>query len=326
MSSPGPTFPTDPGAKAVARSRIGEKVTASPLKVHRLPDSFAARPAIRRGGSTLQQGAPLAMRIGVLRDTAPRERRVALTPDAVGKLVKGGAAVIVESGAGAGVVRIGRVVSGRRCRDRNGRRSGLGRSGLPGAAPGGARSGVVAGRHGADRARRRARRRNAGRPVAPPGDAAGARARAADHSRPVDGRAVVAGDGRGLQGGAARRSVAGAVPPDAHHRRRIPGAGQSADPRRRRGRAAGHRHRAPARRAGHRLRRAAGRRRRRALARREVPRRRTRSPPRPRPPAATRGNSATNSSAACWRPSTAPSASATWSSPPPRSRASRRRD
>ncbi len=42
------------------------------------------------------------MRIGVLRDTAPRERRVALTPDAVGKLVKGGAAVIVESGAGAG--------------------------------------------------------------------------------------------------------------------------------------------------------------------------------------------------------------------------------
>ncbi len=42
------------------------------------------------------------MRIGVLKDTAPRERRVALAPDAVGKLVKSGAAVIVESGAGAG--------------------------------------------------------------------------------------------------------------------------------------------------------------------------------------------------------------------------------
>jgi NAD(P) transhydrogenase subunit alpha len=42
------------------------------------------------------------MRIGVLKDTAPRERRVALTPDAVGRLVKRGAEVVVERGAGAG--------------------------------------------------------------------------------------------------------------------------------------------------------------------------------------------------------------------------------
>lgn len=41
------------------------------------------------------------MRIGVLKETAPRERRVALTPDAVTKLVKAGATVVVERGAGA---------------------------------------------------------------------------------------------------------------------------------------------------------------------------------------------------------------------------------
>ncbi len=40
------------------------------------------------------------MRIGVLKETAPRERRVALTPDAVAKLVKAGATVLVERGAG----------------------------------------------------------------------------------------------------------------------------------------------------------------------------------------------------------------------------------
>ena len=40
------------------------------------------------------------MRIGVLKETAPRERRVALTPDAVARLVKRGAEVIVEQGAG----------------------------------------------------------------------------------------------------------------------------------------------------------------------------------------------------------------------------------
>jgi len=40
------------------------------------------------------------MRIGVLKETAARERRVALTPDAVAKLVKAGATVVVERGAG----------------------------------------------------------------------------------------------------------------------------------------------------------------------------------------------------------------------------------
>lgn len=40
------------------------------------------------------------MRIGVLKETAPRERRVALTPEAVARLVKRGLEVIVERGAG----------------------------------------------------------------------------------------------------------------------------------------------------------------------------------------------------------------------------------
>lgn len=41
------------------------------------------------------------MRIGVLRETAPRERRVALIPEAVARLIKAGDTVVVERGAGA---------------------------------------------------------------------------------------------------------------------------------------------------------------------------------------------------------------------------------
>jgi NAD(P) transhydrogenase subunit alpha len=41
------------------------------------------------------------MQIGVPKETAPRERRVALAPDSVARLVKSGAQVIVERGAGA---------------------------------------------------------------------------------------------------------------------------------------------------------------------------------------------------------------------------------
>ena len=40
--------------------------------------------------------------VGVLRETAPGERRVALTPDGVARLLKLGYAVTVEAGAGAG--------------------------------------------------------------------------------------------------------------------------------------------------------------------------------------------------------------------------------
>ncbi|MES2306614.1 MAG: NAD(P) transhydrogenase subunit alpha [Gemmatimonadota bacterium] len=42
------------------------------------------------------------MRIGVLKETAARESRVALVPDAVARLIKAGDSVVVERGAGAG--------------------------------------------------------------------------------------------------------------------------------------------------------------------------------------------------------------------------------
>jgi len=42
----------------------------------------------------------MPLRIGVPRETAPGERRAALVPDAVARLVKAGAEVVVESGAG----------------------------------------------------------------------------------------------------------------------------------------------------------------------------------------------------------------------------------
>jgi NAD(P) transhydrogenase subunit alpha len=44
------------------------------------------------------------MKIGVARERAPGERRVALVPEALGKLIAAGLEVIVESGAGAGAL------------------------------------------------------------------------------------------------------------------------------------------------------------------------------------------------------------------------------
>lgn len=41
------------------------------------------------------------MRIGVLKETAPLERRVALTPDAARRLIAAGSSIVVERGAGA---------------------------------------------------------------------------------------------------------------------------------------------------------------------------------------------------------------------------------
>src|SRR6266566_5587394 len=40
------------------------------------------------------------MKVGVPKETAAKERRVALTPDVAGRLVKSGLAVLVERGAG----------------------------------------------------------------------------------------------------------------------------------------------------------------------------------------------------------------------------------
>ena len=44
------------------------------------------------------------MKIGVARETAPGERRVALVPDALSKLTGAGLEVLVEAGAGVGAM------------------------------------------------------------------------------------------------------------------------------------------------------------------------------------------------------------------------------
>ena len=42
------------------------------------------------------------MKVGVAKETAPGERRVALVPEALGKLTAAGLEILVEAGAGAG--------------------------------------------------------------------------------------------------------------------------------------------------------------------------------------------------------------------------------
>ncbi|HTW21455.1 MAG TPA: NAD(P)(+) transhydrogenase (Re/Si-specific) subunit alpha, partial [Mycobacteriales bacterium] len=44
----------------------------------------------------------MELTVGVVKETAPRERRVALDPDGVGRLRSAGCAVAVEAGAGEG--------------------------------------------------------------------------------------------------------------------------------------------------------------------------------------------------------------------------------
>jgi H+-translocating NAD(P) transhydrogenase subunit alpha len=42
------------------------------------------------------------MKVGVARETAPGERRVALVPEALGRLAQAGWEILVEAGAGSG--------------------------------------------------------------------------------------------------------------------------------------------------------------------------------------------------------------------------------
>jgi NAD(P) transhydrogenase subunit alpha len=44
------------------------------------------------------------MKVGVAKETAPGERRVALVPEALGKLTQAGLDILVEAGAGAGAL------------------------------------------------------------------------------------------------------------------------------------------------------------------------------------------------------------------------------
>ncbi len=94
--------------------------------------------------------------------------------------------------------------------------------------------------------RRTTGRRDAGARPASPRFAHGAAA--AHHARAVDGRALVAGQHRRLQGGDRRGRRVRPLHADADDRRRHGQGGARADPRRRRRRAAGHRDRQAARR------------------------------------------------------------------------------
>ena len=175
--------------------------------------------------------------VGVPRETQPGEHRVALVPEVAAKFAAAGAKVIIERGAGVSRAVPRRALQERRVRRRRGRRLRARRPAAQGAAAHARR-----GRDGA--LGRRARRLHAGaqQPAGREGAPRPQRhelrdgARAAHLARPVDGRAVLAGRHRRLQGGADRRQHARPLLPDADHRRGHdpPGAG-AGDRRRRRG-------------------------------------------------------------------------------------------
>src|SRR5207247_1898090 len=64
------------------------------------PPSFSAPPSFGVAPGSHEGASP--MKIAVPRETAPGERRVALTPEAAGALVKTNLELLVEAGAGEG--------------------------------------------------------------------------------------------------------------------------------------------------------------------------------------------------------------------------------
>ena len=201
----------------------------------------------------------MPMKVGVARETAAGERRVALVPEALGKLTAAGLEILVEAGAGAGsaipdqafadagatvvstddlyatsdvvlkvqkpsATEVGRAAQG----------PGAGR--LPAAAhrPGGRQGPRGRGRHGHQ-------------PRRDPADA---------EPRPDDGRALVAGQRRRLQGGPDRGQRVSPLLPAADDGGRHGQARERADPGHRRRRAPGDRDREAPRRGGPRVRRA----------------------------------------------------------------------
>ena len=198
-----------------------------------------------RGPVVPTQVKVVPMKVGVAKETAPGERRVALVPEALGKLKAAGLDILVETGAGAGSAipdsayqeagativstdalyrrRTSSSGSPSRPRPRSARlRSGQAVVGFlaplidpkPAKAPG---------RPGRDR----------DQPRRHPADAV---------ARPDDGRAQLAGERRRLQGGPDRGQRLRPLLPAADHRGRHGQARQRPDPRHRRGRAPGDRH------------------------------------------------------------------------------------
>ena len=200
------------------------------------------------------------MRIAVARETRDGETRVAMVPELVGKLTGLGYAVTIEPGAGSGAlisdeefeaagatVEADALESGRRGRLRAG--------------PGGRRRTPAPRRHHDDLV-----------PAHGPGPRGGHRAARRGHHLPrdgagaahlagaVDGRAVLAGAGRGLPLRDRRGRAAAPLLPAEHDRRRHRPARRGGGARRRRGRPPGDRHRQAPRRRGPGVRRPRGRR------------------------------------------------------------------
>ena len=186
------------------------------------------------------------MRVCVPRESTPGEHRVALTPDAATKLRASGFDVVVERGAGvragftdeqytdAGITLVdhGQLLDGADAIVRVGKPTGEEIDGLPsGNRPD--RLPRAADRHRGNRAAARARGRCVRHGVDP-----------ADHARAVDGRALVPGNRRRLQGRPAGGRPEPEALPDADDRSRNDRAGPRAGARRGRRRPAGDRDRA----------------------------------------------------------------------------------
>src|SRR5437870_398793 len=179
------------------------------------------------------------MKVGVPKETAPGERRVALVPEVVERLVQSGFEILVEPGAGdAATYEDSAFVE--------------------------AGAQVGEGAWGADAvvkvqkpSESETGRLHEGQVLIaflqPLTDREGIDP--AHHARPADGRALLAGNGRRIPGDADRRRAAAPLPADADDGGRHGSAGQGARPRCRGRRAPGDRHRAPPRRGHVRLRR-----------------------------------------------------------------------
>src|SRR5437763_12261960 len=82
------------------RGRAKARDAPGPLARRRVPDEGAALPLLGAMGYV----AALQMQIGVPKETAAGEHRVALVPEVVGKLKGKGTEVVVQSGAGSGAL------------------------------------------------------------------------------------------------------------------------------------------------------------------------------------------------------------------------------
>ncbi|XQU69634.1 hypothetical protein OJJOAM_002365 [Cupriavidus sp. H18C1] len=197
------------------------------------------------------------MQIGIPLETRAGEARVAATPETVKKYVAQGHQVLVQSGAGvrascpdaayeaagASIVDAARAFGAELVLKVRSPRSAGTRADSP-RRHAGRHARSVRRRQQRPHGRRRHRRLRA-------------RGSAAHDPRAKHGRAVLAGKHRRLQGRAGRRQPLSTLHADADDRRRYGQGRARADPRRRRGRPAGNRHRQAARRGDRGLRRAA---------------------------------------------------------------------